>query len=88
MNKTEYQQWIAFYLLKIQKAKDNIETIKNKYIESNAPYPIGSIVTVADTNKSQDLRITGYDIKEGVLIPRFETVEGKNVFVSRPVIIE
>jgi len=88
MKRQELATWNAYYTIKIDESKKCLELIHAQYIEANAPHKIGSTVTVEDCGEIQVLRIKRYEIKRGELIPEFETLEGKNKFVSRPVIID
>jgi hypothetical protein len=82
MNKLEYTQWVAYYSAVVSKANAGLKGIQDKYIKSNAPHPVGSIVTVLDGGEKLILRIEDYDIKDGLLIPVFVTLEDKCKFLS------
>ena len=88
MKRQELATWNAYYTRKIDEAKKCLELIQAQYIEANAPHKIGSTVTVIDIGEISVLRIKGYDIVNGKLIPKFETLEGKNKFVSRLITIK
>jgi hypothetical protein len=89
MTKLEYTQWEDYYNTVISKSINNLRDKATEYIQDNAPYPIGSIVTVEDCGDISVLRVEGYDIKNGLLVARFVTLEGYKKFLSdRAVVIE
>ena len=87
MKRKDLAQWTAYYTRVIDQATEGLNEKRNEYIKANAPHPIGSIVEIEDRGKTHNARIKSYEILNGLLIPEFETLDGKCLFVSRPIIL-
>ena len=89
MKPQEYRQQIAYHERNKLKAIEGIANAKLNYAKANAPYPIGTKLVIDDRGKKFDVKIKAYTVEEDLsLSPVFETLEGKNIFLSKPVIIK
>jgi hypothetical protein len=88
MKLKEYLAFRNHFNRQIAQGKQGNTNNDKAYIFSNAPYPIGSTVTVDDRGKKKTLVIDSYSIgKDGELIPKFKTEDNKWAYVFEPVII-
>tara|TARA_R110000803_G_C11703161_1_gene285801 strand:+ start:120 stop:356 length:237 start_codon:yes stop_codon:yes gene_type:complete len=75
--------------MRIEQAEKDRAMAKLEYTKSNWPYLVGSIVEVEDKGEIKNLKIKAYIVEQDLnLKPVFETLKGKNVFLSKPVIIK
>jgi len=89
MTKQEFRQFDSHLAQQETHAKRRRLKLREDFINEKAAYPIGSVVKVDNNAKIQDLIIKGYDIDENLLlIPIFETLQGKKVFTYRPTILD
>jgi len=88
MTKQSFMQLRAYYLLQADKAQKAISDAEKEYIKANATYPVGSELKIDHIGKERLVRIQSYNIDEnGVLIPVFETLEGKSLFIEKATVI-
>jgi len=89
MTKQELIQELAHHNMNIEISTKAIRFAKDKFIKDNAPYPVGATVEVEAKGIQKVLKIRAYTVEKDLrLSPVFETLEGKNVFLSRPLIIK
>jgi hypothetical protein len=89
MTPQEYKQITSYHERNKQQAIQGISIAKLSYIKTNAPYPVGEIVKVEDKGKISLVRVKAYTIEDDLtLTPIYSTLEGKNIFLSRPVVIK
>lgn len=89
MRKQDYRQEYEHWNKQETHAARNKQKLKEEFIKHNAPYPIGSKVKAENNKTVGEFIIASYDMDKNLMLsPVFETLEGKKVFMSRPIIFE
>jgi hypothetical protein len=89
MTPQQYRQEIAYHEKNKTQAIEGIANAKLSYIKASAPYPLGTVLKVNDRGKTSTVKVKSYVINEDLsLEPVYCTLEGKEVFLSRPVVIK
>ena len=90
MTKQEFKQASTYWQRQIDHATRNKKNLEKEFIDTNAPYPIGTKVQIEDYGNIRDVKIISYNINPVTLElkPVFDTLEGKAQFTDNPTIIK
>lgn len=71
----------------IELNKETLIDIKELYIKTNAPHPPGTKLLISDYGKTFEVTVD-YEVKDGLIVAKFKTLQGHHVFTNKPEIIK